>query len=188
MARKVKVESKVSVLSEDKEVHSLIKNVVGDEGFHIVNHLFNVDKADEFEIAKDLEEDVNFVRSVMYKMYTNKLVNYTRRRDPEKGWYIYTWELVPGKLYSALIDKKQKKLDKLFKQVEGEENKQQVFHCPTCTINLEFPKALELNFLCFACGGMLEPLDNKVMIADLNSEIKILSESIGLLKIKLNEL
>jgi transcription initiation factor TFIIE subunit alpha len=180
--------NKVSILLDDEEVHTLIKSVVGEEGFHIVEHLFRVDKADEFEIAEKLEEDVNFVRSVMYKMYTNKLVNYTRRRDPEKGWYIYTWELVAKKLYSALIDKKQEKLDKLFKKVEGEENKEQVFHCPTCDIPVPFPKALELSFSCFACGGMLQPLDNKVFIQNLNNEIKELSESIGLLNNKLNEL
>ncbi len=177
-----------NILECDEEVHKLVKSVVGEEGFHIIGHLFSVDKADEFEIAERLEEDVNFVRSVMYKMYTNNLVNYTRRRDPERGWYIYTWELIPKKLYSALINKKQFKLDKLFKQVENEKGKEQVFHCPTCSINLDFPKALELNFSCFACGGMLQPLNNTNMIDNLNNEIRTLSENIGLLKTKLNEL
>lgn len=187
MAKKAK-NDKVNNLEEDVEVHSLIKSVVGEDGFQIVKHLFTVDKADEFEIAKELEEDVNFVRSVMYKMYTNKLVNYTRRRDPEKGWYIYTWEIIPKKLYKSLIENKQQKLDNLFKKVEGEENQEQIFHCPKCAINLDFPKAMDLNFSCFACGGMLEPLDNQITIQDLNKEINALSENICLLKTKLNEL
>ncbi|MBN1923377.1 MAG: transcription initiation factor E subunit alpha [Nanoarchaeota archaeon] len=179
---------KINILEQDEEIHKLVKTVVGDEGFHIINHLFAVEKADEFEIADSLEEDVNFVRSVMYKMYTNNLVSYTRRRDPERGWYIYTWELIPQKLYHALINSKQKKLDKLFKQVEEEKNKEQVFHCPTCMINLEFPKALELSFSCFACGGMLQPLNNVDLIKNLDHEIKGLSEKICILKTKLNEL
>lgn len=177
-----------NVFENDDEVNSLVKSVVGEEGFHIVEHLFSVFKADEFEIAKSLEEDVNFVRSVMYKMYTNNLVSYTRRRDPEKGWYIYTWELVPKKLYLALINDKQKKLDNLFKEVEMEKRKEQTFHCPTCSICLDFPKALELNFTCFACGGMVEPLDNISTIDNLNKDIQFLSDNIGTLKIKLNEL
>jgi len=183
-----KAKSGYNVFKNDEDVRLLIKSVVGDEGFEIVKHLFDIEKADEFEIADKLDRDVNFVRSVMYKMYTHNLVNYTRRRDPEKGWYIYTWELVPEKIYNALIDKKKERLDSLFQKVENEQSREQGFHCPSCSINLEFPKALELNFSCFACSGMLQPLDNHIRIDDLNTEIKGLSEKIGLLQNKLNGL
>jgi transcription initiation factor TFIIE subunit alpha len=184
----MKKKSTPQIIEDDKQVCNLVKSVVGEEGFNIVEHLFKVNKADEFEIAESLEEDVNFVRSVMYKMYTNNLVNYTRRRDPERGWYIYTWELIPKKIYSVLINLKQKKLDNLFKKFEGEKNKEQSFHCPTCSIHLEFPKALELNFSCFACGGMLQPLNNDELVHELKDKINVLSKNIGLLKTKLNDL
>jgi transcription initiation factor TFIIE subunit alpha len=174
-------------LIDDPDINHLIKNIVGDGGIHIVSHLFKIKKADEFEIAKKLKEDVNFIRSVMYKMYTHNLVNYTRRRDAEKGWYIYTWESAPKKLFTSLINSRQKELENLFKKVEEEKSMEQIFHCPTCLINLDFNKSLELNFNCFACGGMLQPLNNDLVINNLNEDIKCLSTNICMLKEKLNE-
>ena len=179
--------AKKSNLIDDPDVNQLVKGIVGDEGMHIVSHLFKIQKADEFEIAKKLKEDVNFIRSVMYKMYTNNLVNYTRRRDAEKGWYIYTWESAPKKLFNSLINSRQKELEILFKKVEEEKSMEQIFHCPTCSINLDFNKSLELNFTCFACGGMLQPLNNDLVINNLNQDIKCLSNNICVLKEKLNE-
>jgi transcription initiation factor TFIIE subunit alpha len=154
-------------LIDDPDINQLVKNIVGEGGIHIVSHLFKIQKADEFEIAKKLKEDVNFIRSVMYKMYTNNLVNYTRRRDAEKGWYIYTWEFAPKKLFNSLITSRQKELESLFKKVEEEKSMEQIFHCPTCDINLDFNKSLEINFTCFACGGMLQPLNNDLIINGL---------------------
>lgn len=180
--------AKKNNLIEDPDIKELVKGIVGDDGMHIVSHLFNVEKADEFEIAKKLKEDVNFVRSIMYKMYTNNLVNYTRRRDAEKGWYIYTWEFAPKKLFNSLINSKQRELDGLFQRIEEEKSKEQIFHCPSCSINLNFEKCLELNFTCFACGGIMVPLDNNIIISGLNDNIKCLSENIGCLKDKLNQI
>jgi transcription initiation factor TFIIE subunit alpha len=173
-------------LIDDPDINQLVKGIVGESGVPIVTHLFKIEKADEFEIAKKLKEDVNLIRSVMYKMYTNNLVNYTRRRDAEKGWYIYTWESAPKKLFLSLINSRQKELDSLFKKIEEEKSMEQIFHCPTCSINLDFDKTLELNFTCFACGGMLQPLNNETIISALNDNIKCLSENICCLKEKLN--
>lgn len=173
-------------LIDDPDINHLVKNIVGESGLPIVSHLFKIQKADEFEIAKKLKEDVNFIRSIMYKMYTNNLVNYTRRRDAEKGWYIYTWEFAPKKLFNSLISSRQKELENLFKKVEEEKSMEQIFHCPTCSINLDFNKSLELNFNCFACGGMLQPLNNDLVIQNLNQDIKCLSNNICILKNKLN--
>lgn len=179
--------AKKNNLIKDPDINVLIKNIVGEEGITIVSHLFKVKKADEFEIAKKLKEDVNFVRSIMYKMYTNNLVNYTRRRDTEKGWYIYTWEFAPKKLFTSIINSKQKMLEKNFRKIEEEKTREQIFHCPNCCINLDFNKSLDLNFACFACGGMLQPLDNNEIIEGLNCEINKLNENINLLKLKLND-
>jgi len=178
--------AKKTNLIDDPDINILVKNIVGEEGMHIISHLFKVEKADEFEISKKLKEDVNFIRSVMYKMYTNNLVNYTRRRDAEKGWYIYTWEFAPKKLFNSLITSRQKELESLFKRIEDEKTREQLFHCPTCSINIDFNKSLELNFTCFACGGMLQPLNNDLLIKSLNKNIECLSNNICMLKEKLN--
>ena len=179
--------AKKTNLIDDPDINILVKNIVGEGGMHIVSHLFKIQKADEFEIAKKLKEEVNFIRSIMYKMYTNNLVNYTRRRDAEKGWYIYTWEFAPKKLFNSIINSKQKLLEDNFKKIEEEKTREQIFHCPTCCINLDFNKSLELNFTCFACGGMLQPLNNDLVITNLNQEIRCLSNNICMLKEKLNE-
>jgi len=186
MTKKTMIQNNEEYL-KDPQINELVKSVVGDEGIQIISHLFSVNKADEFEIAKKLEEDVNFVRSIMYKMYTHNLVSYTRRRDPERGWYIYTWELIPKKLYSALINSNEKRLGHLYQKIEEEKSKEQGFHCPTCSIYLDFTKALSVNFSCFACGGMLQPLNNQERIDSIDSNIRELSEKIGLLKQKLND-
>lgn len=182
----MKSAAKQTILETDSEVHGLIRSILGNEGLHIIHHLLTVDKADEFEIAKSLKEDVNFVRSVMYKMYTHKLVSYTRRRDAEKGWYIYTWKLLPDKIYDRILNLKQKNMDRLYSQLEEERNKEQAFRCSKCAIDLDFQKALELSFTCFACGGMLQPLNNEETIKKLDKEITSISTQIGAIKLKLN--
>ncbi len=173
-------------LKKDPEVQSLIKSIVSEDGYHIVNHLMKVDKADEFEIAEALDEEVNFVRSVMYKMYSHKLVSYTRRRDAERGWYIYTWKLLFDKMFKEIISRKKTYLNELTDKLDYEKNKEQSFHCKKCSIIVDFSKAMELSFSCFACGSMLEPLDNDNKVENLDKKINELKESLGLLKKKLN--
>ena len=173
-------------LQNDAEVQSLIKSVVGEEGIHVVEHLMGVDKADEFEIAEALKEEVNFVRSIMYKMYSQKLVSYTRRRDIERGWYIYTWKILVDKVLLVIINQKENLLNELSDKLDYETNKEQGFHCKKCSIHVDFPKAMEISFSCFACGSMLEPLDNKTKLSTLSKKIEELSQGLGFLKQKLN--
>lgn len=142
-----------------KDAVEYIMAVSGEEGLKIMNFLFKYSKEiDEFTLAEKVGLQINFVRSILYKLYEKKLVSFSRERDKQKGWFIYSWLAHPDRLKEVLLLEKDVEITKL---KEGMLNVQQVFYCNSCGKSYDYVQAMENTFFCAQCGNALEGLIQK---------------------------
>ena len=143
--------------------------VAGEEGLKVMNFLFKHGKEiDEFTLAEKVDLQINFVRSLLYKLYEKKLVSFSRERDKQKGWFIYSWESHPDRLKEILLIEKDLEIAKL---KEGMLTVQQVFFCNSCGKSYDYVQAMENTFFCAECGNALEGLDSKGLREKVNIKI-----------------
>ncbi|MFA5405951.1 MAG: hypothetical protein WC307_01180 [Candidatus Nanoarchaeia archaeon] len=170
-----------TALMRNKQIKDFLVDRISDEGLALIEILFKAKKyVSEFTLAERSAIYVNTVRSLLYKLYENKIVNYNRKREKTRGWYIYSWKFNPEKLAGFLIKQLQGKR-RLFNDKASSQSEDKYFYCKDCDIKLLFAEAMEYNFACPNCFKQMDVTspnkENKAIsdrINKLNEEIKVL--------------
>lgn len=144
--------------------------MVGVNALPVIEQLQKRRNVSEFTIAEKLKLSINQFRHIIYKLDTYNLVSSTRRKDKQKGWYVYYWTFHPERLEKLYWDLKRKKLARLKKRI-GTEQITSFYVCPNKDVRVPLTEAMELNFRCPECGKLL--LEDKVnLVKKMNSEIE----------------
>ncbi len=160
------IASKEEVLKalEDVAVKSYLLEVGGENALKIVEALADPISAEE--LAKKMELKVSGVRVALNKFHSQGLVEYTKVRNTDSGWYFYVWNFRPNALHGLLEEKKKmvKLLDNLqpeatMHQQDGKEELKNLFACPKCDNKVSFEEAMDLRFKCGDCGKALKSLN-----------------------------
>lgn len=163
-----------------KDAKETLRDIGGEQGLKTFKHL--VDKEEEtseYVVADEIEIEINPIRSIMYELNEDKLVSSTRKKDPDKGWYIYSWLAHPEKLKKLLIEKKEDKIEELKEKKEDEEER---YHCESCDKVFGYENASSNMFFCEDCGGTLETLSSEEYAENVNEKIEKLEKEIEELK------
>lgn len=155
---------------EREDVKELIEEIAGMHAVKVINLLASKTILDEFKISSSLKLEVNFVRSLLYKLYEKKIVSFSKERDSKKGWWIYSWTLHIKKIIELLIKRKKERISRL-EEIKSRESSNQYFICESCGIKMDFGEAVENNFECFSCGMPLVALEKKADERELNALI-----------------
>lgn len=112
------------------------------------------DKINDEELATRLKIRISDVRATLNKLHNEGLVNYSRDRDNESGWYSYSWSLNKERIRVWLDE--HTKNQKVNMGSEGDH-----YFCPSCGIETltAFEKAVEGGFKCQNCSRSLEFID-----------------------------
>lgn len=164
------------------DVKNMVQEIAGLQGFKIVELLVKKKKIDEFKISSNLKLEVNFVRSLLYKLYSKKIVSYSKERDLKKGWWIYSWEIHPKKIKDLLIMERMKELDNLGNAKIGRTGAQ-MYVCDLCAVEVNFSGAVDSEFKCFSCGALLKNFDNTHVINEMDDKIKKINAEIEEIKL-----
>ena len=158
------------------EAQNFIFHLAGEDGLKIFTELLRVNaEIDEFTLAEKAGLQINYARSLLYKLYNEKLVTFSRERDKKKGWFIYSWKSFPKKIKEILLREKEKEIQDLRrKQAEAQDN----FTCEGCEKHFEYTNALENMFFCDTCGGKLKAITSKDVKDRLEKEILGLKKDI----------
>lgn len=132
----------------------IVRDIAGNEGVSVINILKDRDNYSEFKIAEKLNVTINQVRNVLYKLSEKGLLTFTRKKEKEKGWYVYFWTLDKQKTLNYIIEYKQQKITHLRQQL-AIETTTTFYKCPTSCIRVSAEHALELNYQCNECGKVL---------------------------------
>lgn len=155
----------------------LIEEITDKSTSSLVDLMWGKENVSEFKLADKSKVTVNQARNMLYKLNSHNLVQFTRRKDKRKGWYIYYWTFDIIKALDFLISLKQEKANLLenklrLKQVED------YFVCPNKCVTLKYAAAMEREFRCPECGELLNKLDAKKQISSIKKQIKLLREEL----------
>ena len=162
---------------DDPVIKGYFINLVGEEGFKVVQNMPEGEVTDE-KIAEVTGVLLNIVRRTLFILYENRLAVYRRERDTDSGWLTYLWKLDLSNLNARLELEAKKLLKNLKSKLKFEEDK--VFYvCEKNCGHYLFEDAAETEFICPVCGGRLEYQDSEKLIKALKKRISELEELVG---------
>jgi transcription initiation factor TFIIE subunit alpha len=155
-----------------KLVHDVVCEVVGEDVLPVIEYLKEKHNISEFKIAEALNEEVNRVRNMLYRLHTHYLVTYIRKKDKLKGWYISYWTLNLGAVLSIQTKIQLQQIENLTERLKREEdNLNGFFLCPSLCTRLSLDSAIEYEFKCPECGSLMKQQDNARTISRLKEQI-----------------
>ena len=166
-----------------KKIEEILLVVLGEEGLPVLQQLYGKENVSEFELAKKADLDIKVVRKMLYLLYNHNVVGFIRKKDKEKGWYIYYWTILPESVKFIYYKRKKNLLAKLTLKLE-EENKELFFVCPKNCVRLNFDDSTDLEFHCPECGDLLDQDDNTPRIEFLTKKIALITKELDKLKEK----
>lgn len=166
-----------------KLVDDVITQIAGEHGVSLVNSFKNKKNTSEFIIAEKTGFEINTTRNILYKLYHANLVSFTRKKDKQKGWYIYYWTFKPKRIKDILIGLKKKRLEKLQEQLHRE-NASFFFKCISNCMRLNFDQAVDFNYKCPECGSLMEQENSDDKKAQIGEEIQEITRGLSVLGVK----
>jgi len=149
----------------------VITSIAGEDVLELVSYIKEKTNISEFVIAEDLEKEINTTRNMLYRLLHANLVSFTRKKDKQKGWYIYYWTYSEGNILHLYWESKKIRLEDLKLRLLREETTV-FFSCPEGCIRLDFDKAIEFDYLCPECGELLMQQDSSAKTKEMKKEIK----------------
>lgn len=162
-----------------KEIEEeVISQVSGSDVLPLVDYLRGKKDVSEFIIAKDMDEEIQLIRNQLYRLLDFNLITFWRKKDKQKGWYIYYWTYNQPHIEFLFWDLKKKKLEKFTERLHRETT-EFFFMCQdNGCVRLDFEKATEFNYQCPECGGMMTQQDNTRTVEFLTTNIAELEKDL----------
>ena len=146
---------------EDTLFCQYLIEVAGETAPEVLKQISTPTSAEEAAHNADLK--VSGTRVVLNKLHTIGIVEYSRSRNEDSGWYTYIWNVRTNDL-EQLLDEKKKLLDIVGSLGSGEEETDaaNLFKCPKCGgKKISFEEAMDTAFKCVECGAALKSLNGR---------------------------
>ncbi|MBS3176569.1 hypothetical protein J4457_05005 [Candidatus Woesearchaeota archaeon] len=161
----------------DKLVEEVVAQVAGQDVIELVKILKDKKNISEFKLAEHAHQEINAIRNQLYRLYDSSLVSFTRKKDKQKGWYIYYWTFNPKRVNYLTTDLKKKRLEKLRERLT-KEKANQYFLCTNACIRLNFEQSTDFSYKCPECANLLNQQDNSKTIEHIEQEIRDLQKQL----------
>lgn len=159
-----------------EQITQVVSELVGEEALPIVFYLQGKKRISEFIIAEELDLEINRTRHLLYKLLEHNIVQFLRKKDKIKGWYICYWDLNEHSIPYLAEKIKQAKILKLRERLENEQNNS-YYMCKNACLRMNFERAVEFNFLCPECNGLMYEQENQRTIEFIQQRIRELEQS-----------
>ncbi len=164
----------------DKILNEILEEIAGNDVIPLIELIKNKSNVSEFKIAEKLGITVNHVRNMLYRLDNHNLVNFTRKKDKKKGWYVYYWTLSMQELKNLAIKMKTDILNKIKNRLANEEGGV-YFICPDKHIRASLETAMEYGFKCPECDQALLNENNTKTVQNMQRLIDRLNEELQVL-------
>ena len=152
-------------------VDEVVSEVAGEDVLPLVKALRNKSNVSELKLASSIKKEINVARNMLYRLYDQNLVSFTRKKDKKKGWYIYYWTFNQKRVKDLLKDIKKQKYERMLDRL-GREKNVQFYICSNKCIRLDFEQSHDFKFKCPECGSLLNLEDNRQKIKELEKELE----------------
>ena len=169
---------RLRIVADSKRLFDITYELVGEDAVQVVECLYENPGYSEFDINEKIGLTVGQIRSILYELKSKNLIDYDRRKDKEKGWYLYYWRVLPQNFETVYRNEKKIKLGQFKERLENEETS--IFYiCPNFCKRLSFEGALESNFSCPVCSSLMNEENKEGKIEALKRNIREHEEVIG---------
>jgi len=165
----VALPKKTRKLEED-----VVTEIAGADTIQLVDYLYDKEHVSEFIIAEEIEVEINHVRNMLYRLLNANLVTFYRKKDKQKGWYIYYWAYNKSEIMHRFWELKKNKLERLKQRLDREKNN--IFYSYQGVVRCDFEQATAFQFSCPETGELMEQEDNSEIVAKLEKEVKELQD------------
>lgn len=165
------------LLALDEAIKYVI-DLSGEKGLEIFKYLIAHGPMEENLLARKLKfEKANAIRKFLYKLYNKNLVSYTKKKKGAKAWYTYYWKASPERLLFLIRKEYEDEIAQARKSIDL--NKANDFYvCENCNRQYELNKALENDFRCSNCNGVLVHTEISEIVGDKQNRIEFLNGKI----------
>src|SRR3989338_11326715 len=94
-------------------IEEFLKEIVKEDAIKVYRGLLNKKNVSEFDLAEELKLNINAVRNILYSLHEHNLVSSIRKKDKEKGCYIYYWTFNIPYAKELLLKRKNERLNEL---------------------------------------------------------------------------
>ena len=148
----------------------LVSKIAGPESLRLLRLMYNKENLSEFDLAEHLKVNINQARHSLYELQKHNLISSTRKKDKEKGWYVYYWTFNNKNARDLLLELKSRRLKMLEKQVDREKSGDYMV-CPEGCVTVPVDDAMDTDFRCPTCEEMLEYRRDEGLIKKKEREI-----------------
>ncbi len=155
----------------NKIEEDVISEMIGEEAIPILNMLKEGKSISEFKISKVLKKEINEIRHILYKLHGLDLVDFERKKDDDKGWYVYFWLYKPKTMKHISSVHKKTKLTRMVERLEREKN-HEFYICTNKCTRLNFDTAFDFGYKCPECGTVLDYEEKNGKVTHLEKEVE----------------
>lgn len=154
-------------------IKPFVSEVAGDKGLRIM------DAIGEGAIDEEIEKRTSFkmaeIRHVLNVMHNHGIVEYSRVKNLQTGWFTYTWSINGDRALSNYLMRKKHEYESLRTAMNSQENAT-FYECKDGCCKLPFDQALDAQFKCTNCDKKLVYTNNQGDMKDLESKISSLQQ------------
>ncbi len=114
------------------------------------------------------------VRKWLNLLHTYGLVEYSKTKDKQSGWFTYHWKIRTEKIAEFAISNINKEINSIIQKTE--EIKAHNFVCDCSGKEWTYVEALESNFVCVQCEKVIMEKDNSELITELGDKKELLEK------------
>ena len=148
-----------------------IEHVAGSDVLPIYKALKEGKPISEIRLAKKVNQEINHTRNMLYRLYQANLVSFTKKKDKEKGWYVYYWSIRNERVRKLIDEVNEEKENQIKEHLENERGSK-FFRCNIGCTRVPLEEAIEFEFRCPECGELMGNDDNGRKIIELENELK----------------
>lgn len=160
------------------EVRSVVRDRIGEDELTILEELVERGPTTDTVLAEALDTRTSTIRRALYQLYEERIADYEENRDREKGWLTFVWDYTPHEAMRALNDARKEAVREIEAEIEEAQEKE-LFACEMGHARLEFADAMDVDFHCPECEGMLEREDRQERVASLEDQLNGLRDAPG---------
>ncbi len=149
---------KNSVLLSHSNIRQYLIETAGENAINVMKE-FSYEMTDE-DLARKCKTKLSDVRAVLNKLHTTGLVEYTRDKDPQSGWYSYIWK-INDKTAGQMLEMSAGSAGE--SAVDSSEGSSEKYICNDCGRDTlcSFEAAYENKFKCPSCGNNMSFFEEK---------------------------
>jgi len=156
-------------------VRNHVQDEWGEDELTILEHLVDEGPTTDTVLAEQLDTKTSTIRKALYRLYEDRIADYRENRDEEKGWLTFVWSYTPDQAKRELAEARQEAADEIREEIQ-ELKQNELFACPRGHVQLEFARAMDLEFHCPECGVEVDPVDEEQRIQQLQEQLESIEE------------